>query len=416
MISVNNNYIHNHSTTAIILLSTINLYFCYLYHSNMAETDENNYDFLEYPLLFFDRLTGAGPRTTAAAALYWPLRKFRPRNGEMETQEPCGNYMLNEIAGIRKSLRLYIGMEYFQFARDRARDYGLLNPNTNSHVILTSDLKSAISSLASTPVNWRLVYDIFYEFHHKRDWVSATIDKWLFENKMRLAPATRTVGNKLYEDTRGGFTAIARFAKCQAIAVYKNALYNTQQWNIALSEPSTPAKKIEDRKTYFKIFIDKETFYYVVTPPSPASQVSAGLESTIIKNRCDIDANIDIDYDAIAHTINVDCKKLKKAIRNNSYYRETVDNYVGDYNEEDLNDEYIDKQNIGDGNATELGMVIDENIQNMDRSSIIEIVSDVIGEMPPASLSTTGNNNNYNVTTYYITTTITSKNNNSSTY
>lgn len=383
MISENNKLNHYHSTTSIILLSTINFYFCYMYYNNMAEAEDNTNtdDFLEYPLLFFDRLTGAGPRTAAAAALYWPLRKLRPRNGEMETQDPCGNTMLNEIAGIRKSLRLFIGVEYFQFARDRAKDYGLLNPDTNNNVILTSDLKSAISSLANTPVNWRLVYDIFYEFHHNRDWVSATIDKWLFENKMRLTPATRIAGNKLYEDTRGGFTAIARFAKCQAIAVFKNALYNTQQWNIALSEPSTPARRIEDRKTYFKIFIDKETFYHVVTPPSAASLAAAGLENTIIRNRCDIDANIDIDYDAIARTINVDCKALKKAIRNNSYYKETVNNEEGDFNEEDVNDEYIDEQNMGDGNATQLGMGIDENLKNMDRSSINDIVSDVIGEL-----------------------------------
>jgi hypothetical protein len=191
---------------------------------------------------------------------------------------------------------------------------------------------------------------------------------------MYIEPVVRN-GEKLYHDSRGGFTAIARFAKCQAVSLFKNNLYNSQNWCIALSRPSTPAEKTIP-KIYTTTYVTKKLFYHVVTRGDKADNSNDNSK----KNKCDIDALVYIDYDSIAKSMNINSKDLKKSIANNSYYKEIISDVEAQENEM----------------INSFGDEIDEAIRNRDNSLTMEIVTGVIEEInnipDPGTLITTTDN------------------------
>ena len=173
----------------------------------------------------------------------------------IDDEEPDGAAMLKEIQNIRSKLRIFIGTEYFQVIRERAKRFGLINEATGENAVLTKDLKRALSSLENTPENQLLVYNIFFEFHKDRSWMANAIDKWMISRKMKLQPLEND-GKKVYNDNRGGFTAVARHAKSNMIALFKDNLYKSQKWCIASTMPSTKGKK-NRQKDYTLVKIDK---------------------------------------------------------------------------------------------------------------------------------------------------------------
>ena len=273
------------------------------------ENEDIPEDFLEYPLWYFDQTTGSGPKTIAEAALYWSWWKNRPRGNAKETEEPCGKYMLNEINNNKKNLRAFVRAEYHDYIRVLAAEHGLINTATNDTAILTNDIKIIMSMLPNSPVNNRLVYDIFYSFHKHRDWLANTIDKWLIKNKMWVKPPEKIDDKKLYVDMRGGFTRVGCFAKSNVVTLYKNNLYNRMGWCLALTLPSTQPTR-NPPKVYTRVNIEDDQHYYVVTPPISVQN------NLIINNRIlvDIDLYHDIDYDNIARTLNLNVEAVRTAI------------------------------------------------------------------------------------------------------
>ena len=228
-------------------------------------------------------------------------------------EEPDGNAMLKEIANIRSKLRIYVASEYFQMIRERAKQFGLINEATGENAVLTKDIKTALSTLQNTPENQRLVYDIFFDFHRDRSWISNTIDKWMVSRKMKLKPP-ENIGKKIYRDNRGGFTAVARHAKSNMIALFKENLYKAQKWCIASSLPSTKAMKNTPKK-YTKVTImdpikldrSPPKIYYVVTPNDDNDTTK--LSSKIKAN---IDELLDVDYDAIARSLHATTSAVRR--------------------------------------------------------------------------------------------------------
>ena len=207
-------------------------------------TDIINHDeFLDYPRKFFNVKSGSGPKDKDDAVKWWPSRAKRPKQGTMiDDVEPNGDAMLAEVLDLRSKLRIFVSTEYFQMIRQRAKLFGLVNESTGENAILTKDLKRALSTLQNTPENHKLVYHVFYEFHKDRDWSAETIDKWLLSKRMKLQPKENN-GDRDYIMSRGGFTAVARHAKSNIIAVFKDNLLKAQGWCIASSLPSTRATK-----------------------------------------------------------------------------------------------------------------------------------------------------------------------------
>jgi hypothetical protein len=155
----------------------------------MTTIIDDDDDFLEYPRKFFHLRTGSGPKNATEAMKWWSSREKRPKPGNMiDDEPPDGLEMLREIATLRAKLRIYIGTEYFQVIRERAKRFGLINEQTGENAVLTKDLKKALSTLENTPENHQLVYNIFFEFHKSRSWMAKTLDKWFISRKMKLQP------------------------------------------------------------------------------------------------------------------------------------------------------------------------------------------------------------------------------------
>ena len=322
----------------------------------MSDTNSSDVEILEYPRYYFNQNTGANPKTIEDAALLWRWRKNRPKGNSVETEPPNGLAMLNEINEMRAKLRAFTKVEYINFVRQRAREFGLWDNATNNNVVLTNDIKAVLTTLENAPANNRLFYDVFFAFHKDRKWLSSVVDKFFIQENMKLTPAEKIDDDKLYHESRGGFSIVARFAKCQTIQMFKNNLYNNMRWCIAPTKPSTQPTRTKP-KIYTKIDIENDKFYYIVTPPEDENIMF--FDEKVIAN---IDDFYDIDYDTIARKLNVNYVALKKAIQKNTFFKNALDDYDQDPNDMNLDDDNDNDTNI----ANEI--------------SITQIVTDVINE------------------------------------
>jgi hypothetical protein len=344
----------------------------------MSTVDNNTNDFRLYPRNFFNEETGAGAKNAQEALCWWPWRYDRPKPNMMDNEVPDGNMMLKEISDIRSNLRFYVGKEYFKMVKARAKKFGLINEATGEHAVLTKDLKAAISTLQNTPENNELVYKIFNDFHKDRDWMANCIDRWMYESKMNLEPQVNE-GKKLYPTNRGGFSAVARHAKSNINALFKDNLYKAQNWCLASSLPSTKAQKT-DPKTYTPATIEiavgdnlppKVITYYVVTPPT----INANAASATRVN-ADISQFVDIDYAAIAKCLKSTTTKVRLAITSHVYFKEqpTADNGSDDTGGEQ-EDEAVTPE------AVEMENNINNELINNTVTTILEAINNVESDL-----------------------------------
>ena len=137
------------------------------------------------------------------------------------------------------------------------------------------DIKKIIISWKPTIINQRNVYIIFHSFHKSREWLSATIDKWLNHWHMYLLMdtiSTKENNAKLYKDARGGFGTVARRAKAQTIRKYMNYIMQAQQWSISTTKSSSSRSRYDylpftygmyDNYKPDHVHYDRTKFYYV---------------------------------------------------------------------------------------------------------------------------------------------------------
>ena len=334
-------------------------------------TDPNR-PFLEFPRTYFAPKSGAGPKDKDDALRWWEWRESR-RMG-LSDEVPCGFRMMKEIATTRASLRSYIGSEYLQVLKKRCNKFGLVNASTGENAILSKDINTALSTLPNTPENNEMIYNIFFKFHKNRKWSALTIDKWMFSRQMTLQPQVAQAGVKKYLYNRGGFMDVARHAKSNKIAKFKNYLFNNQRWTIALSLPSTKQNKKKKNyvpKEYRKVIVppppidpeddtpqdDKEYFYYVVTERlTPDDDDDIDIDNRL---KADIDELLDIDYVAIAKKLKTTVKAVRNALAPNVYYLPNNGSNVTGLDNVDAtgaNDNIMDEANVTGAEAVAYAM------------------------------------------------------------
>ena len=143
-------------------------------------------EFLHYPRIFFDRITGALPKDEEAASCLWAYRKGRPNNGSgnADMVSVDSGVMLNEI--IRESLRRFVTDDFLADMRQMARHSGM-QIQSNAEVLVTpNDFKKILRWLINNPRNQKMVYDVVHKFHRDRFWISNVVDKWFEREKMML--------------------------------------------------------------------------------------------------------------------------------------------------------------------------------------------------------------------------------------
>jgi hypothetical protein len=233
-----------------------------------AEAARNNIlsaRILPYPRDFFCLKEGTGPKTPAAAALLWGLRKNRPQLGAADTEAADGQKMMIEMKEIRGSLREWTMAVYKDNAKKAAKEYMMIIPGTNQLPVTIKDLINAVVALEPTEENYKRVWMIFFEFHRNRDWLCTVIDMWFVENNMVLTQLTdedelnpapkkirRGVNNSVqlqtrlenteddsakaprkYKQFRGGFSRVATQAKAQVVKRIMLNLRRAQGWYLS---------------------------------------------------------------------------------------------------------------------------------------------------------------------------------------
>ena len=184
--------------------------------------------------------------------------------------------MLREMHNIKGSLRVYIMKSYLNSVRNELSSYNgkpgyesLLLPSTSLPPVTEQDFKTLLGKLENNEVNQRVVHHIFFQFHKDRMWLAERIDEWFKANNMKLLEASDAVASnnakKTYQADRGGFTAVARFGKNQAIGNLMDPMLKKAGWCIATKK--NQGKKT--CKTYTEVFVDgikkKRDSFYVVT-------------------------------------------------------------------------------------------------------------------------------------------------------
>ena len=361
-------------------------------------------DFLVFPRTYFEPKTGAGPKNVTDALRWWEWRESR-RNG-LDNEDPCGKKMMKEVASLRASLRSFIGNQYLIVLKERCSTFGLMNETTGNHAVLQKDINAALSTLENTPENNELVFNIFFKFHKDRKWMARTIDKWMLSRKMVLQPQVKKQGVKLFRLNRGGFMDVARHAKSNKIARFKNHLFKTKRWTIALSTPSTQPnvnKKNYVPKHYRKVFLDAPTdaaptdaedddkekikFYYVVTA------LDNSIDDTIIDhsidNRANLDELVDVDYAAIARCLKTTTNAVMNAISSNVFYKLDAESKNNNEDIVDITgaDDII--MDEGDGNEAAVedvskNMIEPDNVPNLDvqvKNNAISIILNAMTEV-----------------------------------
>ena len=109
---------------------------------NQAERSE----FLRYPRIFFDRITGALPKDEEAASCLWAYRTGRPNNGSgnADMVSVDARAMLNEMKDIRVSLQRFIMDEILADMRQMARRSGMQIQSNAEVPVTPSDFKKIL--------------------------------------------------------------------------------------------------------------------------------------------------------------------------------------------------------------------------------------------------------------------------------
>lgn len=301
---------------------------------------------LEYPRDFFHHKTGCAPKTHAEAALFWQYRLSRPTNGLSDRTPPNGKTMKEEMLYLRSQLRDFIGKEFFCMVRDAARELELKTPDTDEYPYLYKDVKSAIGELENTPYNQRRMFELVYKFHKNRNWQASAIDEWFRRKNMVLKPSEKTASGRVYSDQRGGFSAVARYAKSQIIMKFMNHLYTVKNWRIAIKTPTTK----DPTRIYTKVSVAEhnndfeasptkanlKTLYYVVTRRDTFSNFQALPPRS--RTPFNVDKYVSIDYDALALEISLHLDggpltpgDLRALVLSNSYEKPNTKQHVVRY-------------------------------------------------------------------------------------
>ena len=219
---------------------------------------------LEYPRDFFNKETGAGPSTPEEAERLWIYRKNRRTDGLADTEEPNGRMMLEEIKAIRESLRAFISESYNEGIISRARELNIRMKDSNSYPVHQSDFRKILNGLQSTSENHRLVFELVHSFHKDRHWLADSIDKWLLREGMCLLPQQKPKfvdgkRTRICPTDRGGFSAIGRSAKSQAVAGLMVPMLQHAGWSISLTKGQCKNNNYERKVRY-----NNSTFFYVV--------------------------------------------------------------------------------------------------------------------------------------------------------
>jgi hypothetical protein len=218
---------------------------------------------------------------------------------------------------------------------------------------------------------------------------------------MVLQPQVKKQGVKLFCLNRGGFMDVARHAKSNKIARFKNHLFKTQRWTIALSTPSTKPnvnKRNYVPKHYRKVLLDvpsdpddpddddteKIKFYYVVTALDNIIETDHSID-----NRANIDELVDVDYAAIARCLKTTTNAVMKAISSNVFYKLDAESKN---NKEDIDDNTGEDDIVVDeGDGTEANVeditkevIESENVHNLDvrfKNNAISIILNAMTEV-----------------------------------
>ena len=237
-------------------------------------------DFLPYPKDYFHPLSGCIPNSTKDAERLWQYRKNRNTDGLSD--RPDGAKMLREIQQTRESLRKFVVDRYKDGIRDIARDKGLLMPGRTSHPVTLSDVRDILMTLECTKENMNLVYELVYQFHRERSWLAKVIDAWLWENKMYMLKQTKPMYNKDNKRTRnsltdrGGFSAVGRSAKSQAVGGLMAPMLRKAEWSLSLTEGQS------SDNMYKKFWYKPKEMFYLVTQKQDKT-VNPGEESLLSK-------------------------------------------------------------------------------------------------------------------------------------
>ena len=257
-------------------------------------------DFLEYPRDFFNVGSGANPKTDADAIKLWPFRKNRPAKGSVDQVTASGSVMMAEVKAMRTSLRAYVHSHCLEDIRLLAEKHGLVRKNDNASPVSLEDFKTILIQLPNTEENNRLVYEIFHKSFRNRHWQSAQVDNWMNENKMKLLPAppvshkkqeededndteeeqeqnygreqvvARVTRGRNYVDERGGFGAVARQAKGEAIGQFMAPMFKRAGWYVAVTN------KVGHGLQYKPAFDGQHKKFYVVTQAPGISKLPPG--------------------------------------------------------------------------------------------------------------------------------------------
>jgi hypothetical protein len=199
---------------------------------------------LPYPRLFFNKV-GKLP-SEEEAKLLWNFRKNRPSTNAVETAVPDGEAMQIEMKAMRDRLRKFIAEEVWLGMKEAAQSQKVVRPSDRGAIVLEKDLVQVLESLTDPEENKNdhVVFMICHEFHRSRSWLANKVDKWLLQEGMVLLDDSNRTGTTKKASTtcRGGFGAIARDAKSQAVAKKMTTLAKQCSWHLATTDKSSSAK------------------------------------------------------------------------------------------------------------------------------------------------------------------------------
>lgn len=238
----------------------------------MDEFSDSVAGVLEYPRDYFDPTTGAIPSSPEQAAFLWPYRKRRPRRGVVDNETADGVKMKKEMETVRKSLRSYVNLSYMEGVREQASYHNLFTPDTRQIVVTSRDMKHAITRLECNEQNARLVYEVFHQFHRKRQWLADVVDAWFAKEKMELiAPAVVPVVDttettveqrkrpREHSCDRGGFGTVGRNAKSQVCRGIMDYMFKSTGWAISTKKRPGIHNLYTERRD------EGGNIYYIVT-------------------------------------------------------------------------------------------------------------------------------------------------------
>ena len=233
---------------------------------------------LVFPRDFFGN-NGKIPQSDEELLKRWPWRKSRPLGSGVDSNTMNAIVLRKEMQDMKLDLAHHIIAAVNKEAKEMAEQYGLFRSSDGQRLTLDRDLVKELSCLSPTPANHRLAYMILLEFHRKNSWTAERIDEWLHKNNYALQP--RAEGEKnTHNSNRGNFSAVARYAKGQAVQNFTRGMISNQGWKVAATMSS---KKASDH-TYHKqeLTLGKEKLhYYFVTVTNRSEKLQDAAKVTM---------------------------------------------------------------------------------------------------------------------------------------